>query len=116
MQSHGEPGYPEPGASSEATISGFKKLDPNSPKFQSAGKACRHYLPTGAPASPAERAKVQTEALKFSHCMQTHGMPNWPDPLSDGRGYMVAPAAGAAAQSPTYLKAAKICQPLLPKG
>jgi hypothetical protein len=114
MQSHGEPEYPEPEGNSEATINTLDKLDPNSPKFQTAAKGRRRYLPPGGSSTLAERAEVQTEALKFAKCMQTHGMPSWPDPSRSG-GYMVAPA-GAAAESPTYLKAAKICRPLLPSG
>ncbi len=74
------------------------------------GGICRREVRLPRP----ERAKVQTEALRFAKCMQTHGMVNWPDPTSNG-GYMVAPV-GAAAESPTYLKAAKICRPLLPSG
>jgi hypothetical protein len=114
MQTHGEPNYPEPTGNFKATVRALDKLDPNSPKFQTAAKGCRNDLPTGGSASPAERAKVQTEALRFATCMQSHGMVNWPDPTSTG-GYMVAPV-GAAAESPTYLKAAKICAPLLPSG
>lgn len=56
---------------------------------------------------------MQAEALRFARCMQTHGMPEWPDPMSGG--YMVAPV-GAAANAPAYLKAAKACGGLLPKG
>ena len=114
MQTNGEPAYPEPGGNSKATVSALEKLNPNSATFQNAAKACRKYLPIGSPASPAERAKVQGEALKFAKCMQSHGMPSWPDPLPNG-GYMVAPV-GAAAHAPAYLKAAKICKPLLPAG
>ena len=113
MQIHGEPDYPEPVGNPATNAHELGKLDPNSPRFQSAEYACRGHLPKGAPVSPRERAKVLTEALRFAHCMQTHGMPNWPEPSA--RGYMVAPV-GAAADSPTYLKAAKICKPLLPNG
>ncbi|MCU1494620.1 MAG: hypothetical protein JWO62_2384 [Acidimicrobiaceae bacterium] len=114
MRTHGEPDYPEPGRNSEAQVNAFEKLDPNSPRFQTAAKACRQYLPMEAPACSGETAKVRAEALKFAHCMQTHGMSNWPDPSSRG-GYLVAPA-GAAVQSTVYLKAAKICRPLLSSG
>jgi hypothetical protein len=114
MQTHGEPDYPEPGGSSRATINALDKLDPNSPKFEDAARDCRRYLPTGGSSTPAERSKVLAEALQFAHCMQTHGLTTWPDPSSQF-GYMVAPV-GAAAKSPIYLKAAKICRPLLPRG
>jgi len=112
MQTHGVPQFPEPGGNVDS-FAAMQKLDPNSPQFQKAEKSCQGLLPKTTPASPAEREKVEAEALKFAHCMQTHGMPSWPDPTS--RGYMVAPV-GAAAQSQSYLRAAKACKDLLPSG
>jgi hypothetical protein len=112
MQTHGVPDFPEPGGSQQS-FAAMQKLDPESPQFKHAVKVCQSFLPKTPPASPAEQEKVEAEALKFARCMQTHGMPNWPDPTS--RGYMVAPA-GAAASSPTYLHAAKSCKALLPMG
>lgn len=112
MQTHGVPQFPEPGGSVDS-FAAMQKLDPNSPQFQRAVKSCQALLPQTTPASPAEREKVEAEALKFAHCMQSHGMPNWPDPTSQG--YMVAPV-GAAAQSPAYLRAAKACKDLVPSG
>jgi len=115
MQSHGEPDYPEPGGNAEANAKSMLKLGPSSPHFLAAEKACKQLLPEGEQASPGEQARVEAEALKFANCMRTHGMANWPDPSSNGVGYMVAPA-GAAATSPAYLKASKACKQLLPSG
>jgi hypothetical protein len=113
MQTHGEPGFPEPEGNGQTNINLLKKLDPSSPQFQTAQKACEQALSKGESASPGEREKVLAQALKFAQCMQAHGMSNWPDPSANG--YMVAPV-GSAAESPTYLKASKICKPLLPSG
>ena len=114
MRSHGVAGYPDPGGALQATGAAVKALDPNAPAFRRALATCQRYLPKGGPpASPAERAKVEQEALAFAHCMQTHGMPEWPDPTA--RGYMVAPV-GAAATAPGYLRAQKACASLLPTG
>jgi hypothetical protein len=113
MQTHGVPDFPESGGNARADNAAMAKIEPGSPGYLAAAKACNADLPKGRPASPAEQAKVQAEALRFARCMQTHGMPEWPDPMSGG--YMVAPV-GAAANAPAYLKAAKACGGLLPKG
>lgn len=113
MQTHGEENHPEPEGSSTANISALNKLVPGSPQFQRAERMCQLALPKERAASPIEQARVLNQALKFARRTRTHGMPNWPAPST--RGYMVAPA-GAAAESPAYLKVSKICEPLLPTG
>ncbi|HTW97145.1 MAG TPA: hypothetical protein VMD59_00125 [Acidimicrobiales bacterium] len=111
MHAHGEPDYPEPGGNAEANVKELLKLDPRSPRFREAASACQRYLVKGGAVSPAVQERVEAEALRYARCMQTHGMPSWPDP--SGIGYMVAPA-GSAASSPNYLRAAKACRSLLP--
>jgi hypothetical protein len=113
IQRHGEPDFPEPGGT-ESLAEIAKKVDFGSTKFQSAMHACKNFLPKAPSVPPAEAAKIQAEALKFTNCMHANGMTNWPDPLPGG-GY-VPEATGAAAKSPVYQRAAKVCDPLLPKG
>lgn len=113
MQTHGEPDYPEPGGNAQANAMAAARLDPTSPRFQGAEHSCQDDLPRGGAASPAEQEKVEAQALKYAHCMQTHGMPNWPDPSAGG--YMVAPA-GSEASSPVYLRAARACASSIPTG
>ena len=36
------------------------------------------------PSSSAAASAADTGALAFAHCMRAHGLPNWPDPLSNG--------------------------------
>jgi hypothetical protein len=38
---------------------------------------------TGGSSTTASTSR-QTAALAFAHCMRSHGIPNWPDPTSDG--------------------------------
>jgi hypothetical protein len=66
VQAHGEPNYPEPGGNTEAYAKDILKLDPNSPQFRAATKACKQYLPKGAPVSPCEQEKVESEALTYA--------------------------------------------------
>jgi hypothetical protein len=87
MRSHGLPSYPDPQVSQSAGHASVHispgGLDPNSPAFKSATRACGHLMPGGgAPAaiSPQEQA----QDLRFATCMRTHGVPNFPDPGHDG--------------------------------
>jgi hypothetical protein len=79
------PNYPDP------TRSGLVKETPqqlgvSTTQFQRAQSACRHLLPNGGqPPNQAERQQVRAQALSFSQCVRTHGVPNFPDPGSDGR-------------------------------
>jgi hypothetical protein len=45
-------------------------------------------LAGGSGGSPTATAKGSTESqlLAFSRCMRTHGMPDWPDPVTDADG------------------------------
>jgi hypothetical protein len=109
IETHGEPDYPSvPFGDPDA----LNKVDQNTPQYQAANKACRNYLVASPLPSSAERAAVQAKALKFAHCMQAHGMPNWPDPFPNG-GFATA-FASPAAKSPIYQKALKACKPLFP--
>jgi len=85
MRSHQVPNYPDP------TRNGLAKESPHqlgvsTTQFQRAQSACRHLLPNGdQPPNQAERRQVRAQALQFSRCVRTHGVPNFPDPGSDGR-------------------------------
>lgn len=49
MRSHGVPGFPDPQASGQVTPASSKDagLNPASPRFQAAVRACQHELPAG---------------------------------------------------------------------
>jgi hypothetical protein len=57
------------------------------------------------------------QALKFSQCMQSHGVPNFPDPQRNG-GLLFRSSPGSSLQpgSPAFKSAQTACQHLLPKG
>lgn len=82
----------------------------NNPNFRSAIQACQHLLgPSGATNSTAN----QQADLAFAHCMQTHGVANYPDPSSNGA--LVAPPASVR-NAPGFQTAYNECKSNLPGG
>jgi hypothetical protein len=61
------------------------------------------------PGSPSGSVKYQ-EALAFARCMRAHGVPDFPDPGSDGQ----LNANGIDTKSPQVRSAVGACQSLLP--
>jgi hypothetical protein len=53
--------------------------------------------------------------LRFSECMRSHGVSNFPDP-SPGGGIHVSPGSGFNPQSPVVQSAQQSCKKLLPGG
>jgi hypothetical protein len=117
MRANGEPSFPDPNAS--GVIQG-SNIDPGSPGFQAAQKKCQKYRANGGqPSSSAQQAQAQTQALKFSACMRSHGLPKFPDPqFSSGGGVRISIRGGSGSgldpNSPIYKSAQKACQSDLP--
>jgi len=70
-------------------------------------------------AVPSSSSRYQT-AVRFSECMRTHGVPDFPDPKqAPGGGIGLAFRAGAGAtspNSPAFKSAQQACRSLLPNG
>lgn len=60
----------------------------------------------GAPQTPAQLA---SEELKFSQCMRSHGLPNFPDPSPSG-GFVFQAGSGLNPSSPVMQAAQAKCQ------
>jgi hypothetical protein len=123
MRSHGVPEFPEPTeghllihtSSHNGHVTG---VNPKSSQFQAAQKVCAKLLPNGGVPSAAEQAKAQQSALKFSQCMRTHGVPNFPDPNVSGGGVRLTIGGGPSGidpNSPQFKAAQKACQSDLPR-
>jgi hypothetical protein len=101
----------------------FRALN-NYPQAQvnSARQACAQYFAKAFPQfnlTPAQRAQVQQQLVKFAECMRSHGV-NVPDPTFNGngagRGFGFRRAFGSVDRnSPAFQSAMKACQSLRPQ-
>jgi hypothetical protein len=116
MRKHGVPNFPDPDSKGGLTLNGNSGIDPRSPQFRAAQQACRKLLPNGGKPNAKDQAKALEQALKFSQCMRSHGVPNFPDPKASGGGMELAipKSAGIDPNSPQFKAAQKACQKLLP--
>jgi hypothetical protein len=121
MRSHGVPNFPDPNSQGALLIQGGpgSSLDPNSPAFQSAQKACQSKQPK--PTS-AQQTQALQNALKQAQCMRKHGIKDFPDPQSSGGKISLQIQGGAGSDlnpnDPLFQAAQKACMPNapLPKG
>ena len=80
--------------------------------------ACRKYASNGAVGPPAPSAAQWRFALAFAQCVQKHGFPQFPDPLTMyvlhppiftlGCG-MYFPVSSTYQESPAFIHAAEAC-------
>jgi len=129
MRSHGVPDFPDPNASGGYTLTASGSLegaggsvDINGSQAQAAYGSCRHLLPGGPSISQLEQQVVQEQQaqakalpalLKYSQCMRSHGVPNFPSP---GQGTASPDSTPVNVNSPQYVAAAGACQHLQPAG
>jgi hypothetical protein len=117
MRSHGIPDFPDP-ASNGAINSGA--VSESDSQLNLAQSACQHLLPpsSGGVPSPAQQQQLLSQALRYSRCMRSHGVPNFPDPAGPEGKNVFAPAGppGIDTASPQYHAASNACHSLLPGG
>jgi hypothetical protein len=63
--------------------------------------------------SGQSQAQNVAQALRYAHCMRSHGVPNFPDPNSNGA-FHFSIKSGINTQSATFLAAQRACQSILP--
>jgi hypothetical protein len=126
MRAHGVPDFPDPNAQGGFTFQGGPNSDtgPDSPGFQNANASCQRFTPTsglGQGPTPAQVAQAQAQALKFSECMRSHGLADFPDPVfhaGGGGGISISIKAGSGSDlspsSPAFQAAQQACQKELP--
>jgi hypothetical protein len=107
MRSHGVPDFPDPGPI-HVDVKTHPDLDPSSPAFVAAQKACISLAPGGTAGNGVTPA-MQAAALAYSACMRTHGFPNFPDPVFDSQGEHVA-INGIDTDGELFQNADKTCQ------
>jgi hypothetical protein len=132
MRGHGVPNFPDPNPSGGYTLTSNGSLEGNGAavsidgsQVQAAYGDCRHLLPGGPSISQLEQDVQQEQQrqeqllpalLKYTQCVRSHGVPNFPDPVAGTQG--PAPAKGAAfnPNSPQVQAALSACQYLVPAG
>jgi hypothetical protein len=133
MRGHGVPNFPDPNASGGYTLTsngsiggaGGASIDIDSSQAQAAYGDCRHLLP-GGPSISQLAQDVQQEQqrqeqalprlLKYSQCMRSHGLPNFPDFGQSGQSPAPGNGAGINPNSPQFQAASTACQHLLAPG
>jgi hypothetical protein len=128
MRAHGVSNFPDP-TGQGIQIAPSSGINPFSPAFRTAQTDCKRFLPNGGQppvTSPGSRAA----ALAFAKCMRTHGVSNFPDPLTTApssppagavaiielRGMAFELGPGISPGSPAFQQAATDCGIRLPKG
>jgi len=80
--------------------------------FTKAMDKCRELMPSGGDL-PKPKPEDITKLRAYSKCMRDHGLDKFPDPTSDG-GILLE--AKTIQDGPTFEKAAKACEKLMPGG
>jgi hypothetical protein len=117
MRSHGLPNFPDPVQESGGGVSlSLKKgsgLDPGSQRFKAAESACRKLSPKHGNDKPIPAAEQQ-KFLRYSQCMRTHGVPQYPDPKFSGGGVELRMPPGLGPDSPSVQAAQQACKSMSP--
>ena len=91
MRSHGDPSFPGPELVNTAHEHGItigQGVDQSSAQYVSANKTCKHLLPNnGNGPTQGQLQRMMAQALKYTDCMRSHGVPNFPDPKESQRGH-----------------------------
>jgi hypothetical protein len=118
MRNHGVTSFPEPRVFSNGGQQSIEltvpSSDAGSPQFTAAQKACDRIMPAPGSGSPTQLAEQQhareVNVLAFTRCLRSHGIPDFPDPTSQGRlTPQMVDAAGVDLHAPGLLTAAKVC-------
>jgi hypothetical protein len=118
MRSHGVTNFPDPNSQGvisgqSSSQSGGSAINPNSPTYQAAQKACQKYASGGT--TPADQKQQLAQALKYAACMRSHGVTDFPDPTVVN-GQISFSGSGGVGRSPQYQSANTTCQHYLVQG
>ena len=120
MRFHGITDFPDPTASGDFAIHGAgpnSDLDRNNPAFQAAEQACQRYGPQHD-VTPAQHAQLETEYLSFARCMRSHGVGDFPDPVTGSGGHPGFRLQGGStsdlnSNNPAFQRGVEACQGIL---
>ncbi len=119
MRSHGDPSFPDPELVNTAHEHGItigQGADESSAQYVSANKTCKHLLPNnGNGPTQGQLQRMMAQALKYTDCMRSHGVPNFPDPKESSGGISIG-GPGLDPNSPQFQAAQNDCRSLAPGG
>lgn len=116
MRAHGVPKFPDPDAQGRLQLRAGPGtgIDPQSPTYQAADRACKALQPQ---APPEQRAAARAQMLKYAQCMRAHGITDFPDPDPDGRLTIKAgKGTNLDPNSPQFQRANQACRKYQPGG
>jgi hypothetical protein len=121
VRDHGVVGFPDPivdhgrlAMGPEQDGGDPKQALANNPAAEDACQSIMDRLPAAARGhEPPPTAEEMQKLLQYSQCMRDHGVPEWPDPGSDGNFPLSAPLE-AEGKSPRVLAGFDACNSLLP--
>ncbi len=128
MRSHGVPNFPDPNGKGAFEYTPGSGIDPSSPKFQAASKACASLIPQAGSGPPGGAGspgggngsqpgtQAQAQFAVYANCMQSHGVSNFPGPGSSDGSVQVKMPTTINPDSQTFQKAQAACQSLMPGG
>jgi hypothetical protein len=120
LRAHGVPNFPDPGSGGGLQVP--TEINPASPAFQTAQRACRSLMPGGSGGPGPATAQQKEALLRLALCMRGHGVSAFPDPVSSppanpaglalafGRpGAFIVVRDTLDPQSPRFKQAARAC-------
>jgi hypothetical protein len=121
MRTQGEPNMPVPvieGRNVSISTHPGDGVDPHSPRFAAAFKACRHLTggKIGAVRGNTITPADQADYLKAVACMRSHGFPKFPEPVFQNNNVNFNTTTPIDTNSPQYQRALATCDKLIPAG
>jgi hypothetical protein len=112
MRKNGVSNFPDPSAGGSFQFGSSGGIDARSTQFQAAMQKCRNDLQIPH-VTPAQLQAGRAAAVRFSQCMRSHGVSNFPDPQF-GPGGRVSlkvggPGSGLDPNSPAFQRAMETC-------
>jgi hypothetical protein len=116
MRAHGITKFPDPDSHGDLGLNAGPGtgIDPNSPQYKAADRACKHLMP--AP-NAGQAAQDRPALLRYARCMRAHGIPDFPDP-EPGGGFSIKASRGSDLDpnNPIYKAADRACTHYMPGG
>jgi len=110
MRSHGITSFPDPDSNGTLALDAGPGtgIDPNSPQYKAADRACKPLLPVP---DARQAARNRPALLRYAKCMRAHGVTDFPDPKPGG-GIQIqsSPGSDLDQNSPVYKAADRACK------